>query len=395
MRIAYLSESLPPNTDGVSHTLVQISHYLESEDLEYTFLSPFKPDNTHFLYNRVRKVKSFPFPMYSAYRVSFPLFDNLTTYLDGFAPDIIHITSPTPLCHYGIRYAKKREIPVVSTYHTHFPSYLKYYNLHWFEKIGWGILRWFYNQCDQTYVPSESIVEELKEHGIHNTMHLPHGIDTEKFHPSYRNDLLRASVNAEDIPILLFVGRLVKEKDLDDLIQVNRLLQERGVQFKQVFVGDGPMSDELKKALPDAHFTGTLNGDLLSSWYASADIFVFPSTTETFGLVVQEAFSSGVPVIGVKSGGVRNLIKDGVNGYLVTPNVPEEFADQVQRLIESEQLRDNLGEMARKKVLERSWDNVNAQMLESYENLIGIDTRTEIPASVPEDEKELIATDAF
>mgnify|MGYP006288441047 CR=1 FL=1 len=395
MRIAYLSESLPPNTDGVSHTLVQISHYLEAEDIEYTFLSPFKPDNTHFLHNRVRKVKSLPFPMYSAYRVSLPLFDNIFKYLDGFEPDIIHITSPTPLCYHGIRYAHDRGIPVVSTYHTHFPSYLKYYGFDWFETFGWTILRWFYNKCDKTFVPSESIVEELQMQGINNTAHLPHGIDTEKFAPDYRNNLLRTSIDAEDKPILLFVGRLVKEKDLDDLIEVNHILQDRNLDFKQVFVGSGPFHEQLENALPDAYFTGTLGGDLLSGWYASSDIFVFPSTTETFGLVVQEAFSSGVPVVGVKSGGVKNLIKDGVNGYLAEPNNVEDIADKVATLIENQELRENLGTMARKKVLDRSWDNVNAQLLELYSELIGLSPADDISSLAEAEEEELVPTDTF
>lgn len=370
MKIAYFTESLPPNMDGVSHTLIQISRFMESRGVEFRFLSPFIPDKSHFLSNRVRKVRSIPFPMYTAYRISFPLFENLDDYLDGFSPDIVHVVSPTPLCIYGLKYARNHDLPAVGSYHTNFVSYFKYYGFGKLEGLGWKYLRWFYNQCGKTFVPSQSVQEDLTHQGIHNVELLPHGIDTQRFSPDFRSSRIRRLLGGEDLPVLLFVGRLVKEKDLADLIQAFTQLQSQGYRFRAVFVGDGPMRQDLARQLPEAHFTGTLSGSELSQWYASSDLFVFPSTTETFGLVVQEAFASGIPVVGVRQGGVADLIQDGVNGFLAEPNRPADLAEKVAALLDNASLRTQLGANARSLVMEHSWDKVNQQLLESYRSLV-------------------------
>ncbi|HKJ68419.1 MAG TPA: glycosyltransferase family 1 protein [bacterium] len=393
MKVAYFTESLPPNMDGVSHTLLQISKYMDSNGVDLRFLSPFKPDESHWLCDRVRQVRSIPFPMYTAYRVSFPIFENLDDYLDEFQPDLIHVISPTPLCIYGLRYARDRQLPAVGSYHTHFVSYLKYYGFGQLESIGWRYIRWFYNQCRRVYVPSMSVREDLQAKGVRNIHVLPHGIDTARFSPEYRsNRIRRYLVGKEDIPVLLFVGRLVKEKDLAELVTVNKLLQEKGFRFKMVFIGDGPMKQELQKQLPDAHFTGTLTGNELSQWYASSDLFLFPSTTETFGLVVQEAFASGIPVIGVRKGGVENLIQEGVNGFLTEPNTPPEFTEKVQQLLEDPDLRRRLGHNARALVMQHSWDTVNQELLESYYALTTKDGHPE--GAVKKARDTLVPTDS-
>jgi len=386
MKITYFTESLPPNTDGVSHTLVRLSEYLQSQQVDFRFVSPFKPSNGHYLSDQVRKVRSIPFPMYSAYKMGMPYFHNLYEYLDDFDPDLIHVVSPTLLCRYGIQYGRRRGLPIVGTYHTHFVAYFKYYGFGRFESLGWKYLRWFYNQCDVTYVPSPEVQGELRSQGVENVMLLPHGIDTNRFSPAYRSQELRRQFGADDSPILLFVGRLVKEKDLADLIDVNRILGSRGYEFTMVFVGDGPMRDDLESALPNAHFTGTLAGESLSRWYASADVFLFPSTTETFGLVVQESFASAVPVVGVRASGVINLVDDGKNGYLTNPNDPEGMAERVGYLLERPQLRHQLGENARQKTESRSWDKVNHQLLEDYQAMVtpGSDRNGSLAVAVDE-----------
>jgi len=380
MKIAYFTESLPPNRDGVSHTLLQISKYMLSQNVDIRFLSPFKPDSSHWLNEKVRKVKSIPFPMYTAYRISFPVLTDIDGYLDDFQPDLIHVISPTALCHYGLKYARKNEIPAVGSYHTHFVSYLKYYGFEQLESLGWKYLAWFYNQCKETYVPSVSVRKALQAHDIGNVQVLPHGIDTDRFSPEFRSNRIRRYLEVdENKPVLLFVGRLVKEKDLADLIEVIKLLEQHGYRFKMVFVGDGPMREDLERQLPNAHFTGTLTGNELAQWYASSDLFVFPSTTETFGLVVQEAFASGIPVIGVREGGVKNLIQEGINGYISEPNNPPEFADKVQQLIENSDERRRLGQNARALVKQHTWSKVNQQLLERYQLLTGITSGQNTP----------------
>ncbi|MCF7741509.1 MAG: glycosyltransferase family 1 protein [Candidatus Marinimicrobia bacterium] len=369
MRVAYFAESLPPNEDGVSKTLLKLSDYLDRNQIDYRFISPFKPESSHYLYDRVKKVSYIPFPMYSQYRLSLPFLNGVKYYLDRFRPDILHLTSPTPLGLFTFWYGNKRNIPVVSTYHTHFISYFKYYGLKYLEGLGWRYTEWFYNQCDITHVPTLSIKEELEDHGVENIEHIPHGIETEHFSPDKKNQELR-EIFDNNYPILLFVGRLVKEKDLDDLVEVNRELKNRQVKFNMVFVGSGPMTKELKRKLPQAHFTGHLTDENLFEWFATGDVFAYPSTTETFGLVVQEAFSSGVPVVGVDKGGVGSLIKDGETGFLFSVHDIETFADKCEKLLKNKEMRQKMGKTARQNSLNNSWDKVNRRVILSYQNLI-------------------------
>ncbi len=370
MRIAFFTESLYPNTDGVSHTFNHLIQTLEKEKIDYRFYSPFKPENNVFWASKVRKMYSVPFPLYAQYKVSIPIIDNPREDLDRFNPDIIHVAAPTLLSLYAIRYAKKRSRPVVASYHTHWVPYFSYYGFKAMERLGWQILRWFHNKCSVTYAPTRSALRILKRAGIKHLELWERGIDLEHFCPQYRNEDLRKKISPNLDPVLLFVGRLVKEKDIDDLVQANKILQTRDYRFKMVFVGNGPMLDDVKRELPEAYCAGYLDGEALSEMYASSDIFVFPSTTETFGNVVQEAFASGLPAIGVRKGGVMDLITDGYNGLLAKPNHPQNLASHIATLLKDGSLREKMSQHALDSVADRSWDATNRRLIESYYRLV-------------------------
>ena len=371
MKVVYFTESLPPNTDGVQRTLCYLVETLESEKVDYKFYSPFKPDKNIEWTNKVRKILSVPLILYKDYRVGIPYFSGLKSELDKFKPDIIHITSPTLLGNYGLSYAKKRDIKAVSSYHTHFISYITYYGFpKKLENIAWGYFKWFYNQFDCIYAPSPSAVKELDNHGISRVELWQRGVELSRFSPKHRNDQLRKYLGAEDKSILLFVGRLVKEKDLDDLIKANDLLKQRGNDFKLVLVGDGPMREELEEKLPDALFAGYRHKKELSEFYASADVFVFPSTTETFGNVVLEAFASGLPAVVVNKGGVADIVNDKKDGFIAEPNNPTDFADKIEFLLNSENELIKMGYQAQITAKNYRWDYINRNLLKSYENLI-------------------------
>jgi glycosyltransferase involved in cell wall biosynthesis len=370
MRIAYFTESLPPHTDGVSHTLSRLIQSLQNSAFDFMFFSPFKPREETSWSQKVRKVLSMPFPLYPQYRLSLPMFENLHKELDYFDPDLIHCISPTPLGIVGIDYAYKKRIPVVSSYHTHFVAYFRYYGLHPAERLGWNYLRWFYNRCQRTYVPSLSAMNLLNSQGINEVELWSRGIDTEKYSPNYRNQQLRKFLKADNRVILLFVGRLVREKDLDDLVAANDILTRRGHLFKLVIVGDGPMRAELAEKMPEAFFPGLMSGMQLAEYYASSDIFVFPSTTETFGNVVLEAFASGLPVVGVNKGGVSDLIDHSHTGFLAQANQPSDLADKIELLLADQTLRATMGQAARQFSLKRNWEAVNQKLFNSYENIL-------------------------
>jgi glycosyltransferase involved in cell wall biosynthesis len=370
MKIAYFTESLPPMTDGVVNTLCRLVDTLETEKIAYRFYSPFKPDISIPWADHVSKVASFALPLHEDYRIGIPYFHGLFSQLDAFNPDIVHVVSPTLLGLYGLSYAQKRKKPIVSSYHTHFVRYLQYYGLDYAEDLGWQYLRWFHNQSDRTYAPTPSTVSELSTRGFQSLELWPRGVDTGRFHPGKRSADLRKRLSPYGKPILLFVGRLVKEKDLDDLVNAILILKGKEIEFVQVFAGDGIMKDELWEQLPDAHFPGFVHGDALAELYASADIFTFPSTTETFGNVVLEAFASGIPVVGVNHGGVADLVHTNQDGFLARANNPADFADKIETLLTRPELRFRFGEEARRTACGYSWRLINNRLIQSYAGLI-------------------------
>jgi glycosyltransferase involved in cell wall biosynthesis len=370
MRVAYFADSLPPKTDGVARTIAQLVNTLHEEQLEYHLFSPFKPDDQYFWKKNVDQVFSVPLFLYSDYRIGLPSSHRVYDQLDSFKPNIIHVTSPTYLGQLGLKYGQRRGIPVVSSYHTHFVSYFKYYGFQRFESLGWQILKKFYNQFDCVYVPSPSTAQELEERGFENIELWQRGIDLSSFSPNKLNPKLKQKLSPTQDPILLFVGRLVQEKDLYDLIKVDRILKMQKKKYEIVIVGDGPMRLQLEKELPDAHFTGWLHGEQLSEIYASSDIFVFPSTTETFGNVILEAYASGLPVVCVNEGGVVDLIMDGYTGFITEAKNPKDIAEKVNILLSNPDLRKKYADNAQKYAATFSWSKINRKLISSYRQLI-------------------------
>ncbi len=375
MRVAYFTESLYPHVDGVSRTLAQLFATLEERGVDFLVFSPFVPSTSVSWSGRVRPVRFVRFPLYPDYRVSLPVLSRgVARELKGFGPDLLHVASPTPMALWAQRYARRHRIPVVASFHTHFVSYFRYYGIPSLERFGWAALRRFYARCECVYAPSRSIIRELEDEGIRNVELWSRGIDADRFSPAFRDPGLRASLGVDEAtPLLLLVSRLVKEKDLSDLVEVDGALRRRGVPFRLALVGDGPMRAELEARLPDAHFAGHRAGEELARWYASADVFVFPSTTETLGNVVLEALASGVPAVVVDRGGPRDLVDAGRNGFVARANDPEELADRLQPLLRDRDLRERLGRSARDSaVTERAWSAINGRLLESYERIVTV-----------------------
>lgn len=373
MKVAFFTESLLPHVDGVSRTLAQLFGTLEGRGVDFRVWSPFVPGPEVSWSARVRPVRYFRFPLYPDYRVTLPAGHGAGAEMDAWGPDLVHVVSPTPMASWAQRYARRRGIPVVASFHTHFVSYFGYYGVPWLEGAGWAMLRRFYERCDRVYVPSERMIRELEGQRVApGRLELwSRGIDAARFSPAHRDAALRRAAGADDgTPVVLMVSRLVREKDLADLAGMSRALGERGHRFRLVLVGDGPMRAELEGMLPGAHFAGHQTGEALARWYASGDVFVFPSTTETFGNVVLEATASGLPAVVVDRGGPPDLVEAGRTGWIARPNDPADLAEKVGRLLGDPQARARMGEAAREAARERDWSVINARLLESYARVV-------------------------
>lgn len=369
----------------MARTFTRLAETLNSRNIEYLFISPSLPQEEEPWRGRVIQVASVPFPLYTYYRIGLPNVFKLEALLNRFQPDLIHVAAPTPISIYGQNYAHRKKLPSVVSYHTHFVDYFPYYGFKWAIPMGWRLMKWFHNRSHLTFAPTPGAAGELSSRGFQGVELWPRGIDKQKFSPSFRSEALREKLGVEkDGLLLLFVGRLVEEKDLADLTAAAKLLKERGFRFHLAFAGDGPYRATLEKELPDAHYCGFIQGQELSDLYASSDLFVFPSTTETFGNVVLEAFASGVPVVGVNKGGSADLVQPHVNGLLARPFDAKDFALQVQYLFEHPEAMKKLREGALETAARYDWPDINGRLISRYDFLIQTQGQK---AAVPKGEK--------
>ena len=321
-------------------------------------------------------VPSVKMPGRPEYRITTGLPEENRSRLESFDPDIVHIASPDILGLKALNWAKENDVPIVSSYHTHFTSYLKYYNLGILESLGWRYLQWFYGHCKHIYVPTQSMADELVEKGIGSSPDVlkiwARGVDTELFHPSRRDSQWRKERGfKEDDVVLTFVSRLVWEKNLKLFASVVDDIQTKYPNVKSMIVGDGPARSELKQMLPQTHFTGFLTGMDLATAYASSDIFFFPSDTETFGNVTLEAMASGLPCLVANAQGSKSLVEHEKNGFLVPVDQPSLFLKYAAKLVSSKELRDKLGENSVELAMNFTWEKINQGLLDNYFEVLG------------------------
>jgi glycosyltransferase involved in cell wall biosynthesis len=369
IKIAYFAGSMKPGQDGVTRVLYKMIEYYNKNGIKNIFYSPIVPEESEQP-TIMFQVPSFTIPVYKEYKFAVPGIKYFEESLRNFAPDILHINSPCPLGYAAVKYGQKNNIPVVATYHTHFPSYAKYYKVKALENMGWNYLRSLYNKCEAVYVPSLPIMKELSAQGLETIQFLPHGVDTEVFNPSFRSQEWKDSIGCKDKKIILYSGRLVWEKDLKVFADAYDIIMESRSDAVFVLAGDGPIRSELKELMPNAIFLGYRSGKDLSTVYSSSDIFAFPSTTETFGNVTVEAMASGVPPVCVRAGGAYGIINDGVTGLIAEPHSAESFAAQILYLLNNQEKRLEMGLDALQYSQAQSWDAVISRLLESYSGII-------------------------
>lgn len=373
-RVAIFTETWLPRVDGIVNTLRWTLRGLVEAGWEPMLVTPC--GNTQaFPGVQVVAAPSVRFPLYPEVRLGYPT-PPVWRLLDQFEPSVVHLAGPVTNGFGGMQYAVSRGVPIVSTYHTALPTYAQLYGLPWLVEPTWRFLRMVHNSGAVTLCPSRVTIEDLRAHGFRRLELWSRGVDTNQFTPDRRSADMRARLGAGPSDLLLvYVGRLAREKKLERLADAVRSLS--GVHV--ALVGTGPDRDQLVEVfdgLP-VTFAGVLHGPELAAAYASADVFAFPSDTETFGNVVLEAMACGLPVVATTSGGQIDLLSPGTNGLLFAPEDVAAFAAHITTYRDDPLLRSCHGAAGLAIARARTWPNQVDLLIRHYETAVDGRSRTE------------------
>ncbi len=373
MKIAFFTETFLPKVDGIVTRLTKtIQNLVELGDEVLIFCPEGCPSS--YMGAKVIGVAAMPLPLYPELKLGLPG-PAVSEELERFKPDLIHVVNPAVLGLGGIWLAKTNNIPLIASYHTHLPKYLEHYGMGMLEPLLWELLKAAHNQATLNLCTSSAMVEELSDKGIQNTALWQRGVDTDIFRPELRNDQMRARLLgnfSDEGSLLIYVGRLSAEKQIERIKPVLEALPNT----RLALVGDGPYRQQLEKIFQGTAttFVGYLSGNALASAYASGDAFLFPSSTETLGLVLLEAMAAGCPVVGANKGGIPDIISDGKNGCLYNPDGEDDGAasliEATKRLLGNKVERIALRKSARLEAEQWGWSGATTQLRNYYKNVL-------------------------
>jgi glycosyltransferase involved in cell wall biosynthesis len=370
MRLVLVTETFPPEVNGVAHTLQRWVEAFEGRGHAVRVIRP-----RQALESRAAdRTLSLPLPFYPELRFGLASRENIAMLLSRFGADLVHVATEGPLGWAALLTGKKLGLPVATSFHTNFDHYSDHYRIGFLKPIVWRYLRWFHNQAAVTLVPSEGTRRRLLTARFRRVEIWTRGVDCLTFHPAKRDILLRQSLGLKpDDVLLLYVGRLAPEKNLAVLASAFQVAREQlagqGRQLRLAMVGGGPMARWLEQQNISGLLLGGLQrGDSLARWYASADLFVFPSRSETFGNVVMEAMASGLPVVAFNSPGVNEQVVHRSNGLIVEMNA--ELAEAIRLLSDDPRVRALLGHNARRSAEKRAWEPIFDFLEQRYKLLI-------------------------
>lgn len=367
MRILIATETFVPATDGICTRLANLSTALKKMGHEVLIVSPdLGIDDYQGV--PVKRMDSFSFPLYKSRPWGLPS-RKMKGIIEDFQPDIVHAVNPFFMVTSAVKYAKRLGIPLMTSYHTHMPDYLDYYNLPLLKPLLWDYIRFWHQDADLNITVSKSLQTELNEQNIPTGGVLPRGLDLTLRHPSFYDAALYRewTFGLKDQKLLVYIGRLAAEKDLDHLLP----LFDHREDICLTIVGDGPERQNLESLFKGTKttFTGFLQGQALSKAYATGDAFIFPSTSETFGLVISESMASGVPVVAAESGPTLEQIIPHETGMVFRSGETASMLEALQILDHPLKLKE-MSLKARREAEKYSWTNATLQLLDFYEETI-------------------------
>ncbi len=369
MKIAFFTETFLPKVDGIVTRLTKTIEFLIKNGDEVIV---FCPEGCPASYEgaTIVGVAAMPLPLYPELKLGLPG-PAVSDKLEKFKPDLIHVVNPAVLGLGGIWLAKTNNIPLIASYHTHLPKYLEHYGMGMLEPLLWELLKAAHNQALLNLCTSTAMVNELEDKGIQRTALWQRGVDTANFRPDLRSEKMREKLFGEykdADSLLIYVGRLSAEKQIERIKPV--LDNIPGVCL--ALVGDGPYRGQLEKIFENTktNFVGYLSGEKLASAYASGDIFLFPSSTETLGLVLLEAMAAGCPVIGANKGGIPDIISDGINGCLYDPDEKDKgeksLIEATKKILVDKNKKETMRKEARREAERWDWNQATLQLQKYY-----------------------------
>ena len=373
MKIAFFTETFLPKVDGIVTRLTKTIEFLTKNGDEVIVFCPEGcPDS--YKGATIVGVAAMPLPLYPELKLGLPG-PAVSDKLEEFKPDLVHVVNPAVLGLGGIWLAKTNNIPLIASYHTHLPKYLEHYGMGMLEPLLWELLKAAHNQALLNLCTSTAMVNELEDKGIQRTALWQRGVDTENFRPELRSEKMREKLfgkyqNTDSL--LIYVGRLSAEKQIERIKPVLDNIPGACLAL----VGDGPYRGQLEKIFENTktNFIGYLSGEELASAYASGDIFLFPSSTETLGLVLLEAMAAGCPVIGANKGGIPDIINNGINGCLYNPdekdNGERSLIEATKKILADKNKKEAMRKEARKEAEQWDWNQATLQLQKYYEETL-------------------------
>ncbi len=357
--IAFVTETFPPEVNGVAMTVGRLVGGLRERGHRVSVIRP-RQGKADAGSEHELALPGLPLPGYPGLRFGLPAGRRLARQWRHSRPDLVHVVTEGPLGWSAVNTARRMGIPVTSGFHTNFDRYSVHYGLGWMRPAVAAYLRTLHRRTRATMVPTAALAADLAGEGLHGVRVVGRGVDAELFDPARRDEVLRASwgVRTGEGPVCLYVGRLAPEKNLALIERAFAAIQVWHPQARMLWVGGGPSAKQLAADHPEHHFAGMRTGEDLAAHYASADLFLFPSLTETYGNVVAEAMASGLPVLAYRSAAAAELIVDGVNGRLVAPGDEEGFRRAALDMLAAADGFPAMGQAARQTMATHHWGSV-------------------------------------